>query len=65
MDGIVEIVPVRAMSSPCVNICQIDEATGWCIGCRRTIDEIACWTAGSDTWRDQVIAALPTRVAER
>ena len=29
--------------SPCVNICQINPETGYCIGCMRTIDEIAGW----------------------
>ena len=36
-------VSVAAVPSPCVSICRIDAATGWCEGCFRTIDEIACW----------------------
>ncbi len=31
--------------SPCVSVCQMDEATGWCEGCLRTIDEIMDWGA--------------------
>ena len=58
---IVEIVPVRMIASPCVNICEIDAASGWCVGCRRTLDEIAGWTSGSEAWRDAVMAALPGR----
>lgn len=27
--------------SPCVKICKLDEATGKCIGCGRTLNEIA------------------------
>ncbi|MDT8759953.1 DUF1289 domain-containing protein [Sphingomonas psychrotolerans] len=52
--------PVR---SPCINICRIDDATGWCIGCGRTLDEIARWgrTTGSD--RESVTAQLPARMA--
>lgn len=33
-----------AVTSPCVSICKMDEATGWCEGCLRTLDEIAFWS---------------------
>ena len=29
--------------SPCISVCQIDNATGECLGCRRTIEEIRDW----------------------
>jgi predicted Fe-S protein YdhL (DUF1289 family) len=29
--------------SPCIAVCQIDDATGCCIGCFRDIDEIRDW----------------------
>ncbi len=61
MDGIVETAPVQSIESPCVNICVMDDATGWCLGCARTIDEIAGWSSGAATWRDAVMAALPER----
>jgi len=32
-----------AVPSPCISICRIDPASGWCEGCLRTIDEIAHW----------------------
>jgi predicted Fe-S protein YdhL (DUF1289 family) len=35
--------------SPCINICRIDEASGWCEGCLRTLDEIAAWATLDDT----------------
>jgi len=31
-----------APASPCINVCSLD-ADGNCVGCYRTIDEIACW----------------------
>ncbi|MES1975542.1 MAG: DUF1289 domain-containing protein [Pseudomonadota bacterium] len=65
MDGIVETVPVRAIESPCVNICVMDEASGLCTGCARTIDEIAGWSGGSAAWRDRVMAELPARMRAR
>ncbi len=30
--------------SPCVNVCRLDETTRLCVGCFRTLDEIACWS---------------------
>ena len=61
MDGIVETVPIRRIDSPCVNICEMDATTGLCLGCARTIDEIAVWSSRSAAWRDEVMAALPRR----
>ena len=29
--------------SPCISVCQVDNATGCCIGCFRSIDEIREW----------------------
>jgi predicted Fe-S protein YdhL (DUF1289 family) len=29
--------------SPCISICAIDPGTGYCVGCFRTLDEIAGW----------------------
>jgi uncharacterized protein len=52
--------PVR---SPCVNICEIDDVTGWCVGCGRTLDEIARWGATDDMDRNAVLAQLPARMA--
>jgi uncharacterized protein len=39
--------------SPCISICRIDAASGLCVGCLRTLDEIAAWSAlGEDARRD-------------
>lgn len=60
----------QPVPSPCIDVCRMDEATGWCVGCLRTLDEIALWSALDDddrrqVWRDleQRRAALPQRVA--
>lgn len=50
--------------SPCVGICKLDEATGFCIGCARTGSEVADWIAMSDAERDQVWLRLPDRLAK-
>jgi predicted Fe-S protein YdhL (DUF1289 family) len=48
-------------ASPCISICRIDEATGWCEGCLRTLDEIAVWSLLDDEERRQVNASLGQR----
>ncbi|GAP35836.1 DUF1289 domain-containing protein [Piscinibacter sakaiensis] len=47
--------------SPCIDVCRMDPATGWCLGCRRTIDEIAAWSRMDDAARRRVWALLPDR----
>ena len=29
--------------SPCVSVCAVDPDSGHCLGCHRTLDEIAAW----------------------
>jgi predicted Fe-S protein YdhL (DUF1289 family) len=48
--------------SPCVKVCELDPEATFCIGCYRTIDEIAAW----GTWSaDQRAAVLRTLAARR
>ena len=49
--------------SPCISVCQIDPATGWCIGCRRSIDEIRDWIISTPEERQKILDALPARRA--
>jgi uncharacterized protein len=49
------------MKSPCVQICQMDPVRGQCLGCARTLDEIARWSQMSDAERDRIMAELPRR----
>ena len=47
------------MKSPCVKVCQMDPSRDLCLGCRRTLDEIARWGAMNDQEREQILAELP------
>lgn len=47
--------------SPCTNVCRIDRRTGWCEGCRRSVDEITRWPLASDAERQAILDALPAR----
>jgi len=49
------------IGSPCVKICTLDARSGLCLGCGRTIDEIARWTKMSDDERRRIMTELPTR----
>ena len=48
-----------AVVSPCVNICKMEE--GLCVGCFRTIDEIARWAAIGDADKRLILAAVAQR----
>lgn len=50
------------LETPCVNICLLDNETGLCVGCGRTLAEIAGWAGMSDAERRAVMAALPMRI---
>jgi predicted Fe-S protein YdhL (DUF1289 family) len=49
------------MNSPCIKVCQMDPVRGICIGCCRSLDEIARWGVMSDEERERVLAELPRR----
>jgi predicted Fe-S protein YdhL (DUF1289 family) len=47
--------------SPCINVCRMDAATGWCEGCQRTLREIGRWGGMSDADKRAVWQVLPAR----
>jgi predicted Fe-S protein YdhL (DUF1289 family) len=49
------------IESPCVKICVIHPETRLCLGCHRSIDEIAGWSRMTPEARRKVMAALPDR----
>ena len=50
--------------SPCIGVCQLDGRTQSCIGCGRTIGEIAAWSGLSNEERRAIVARLKaSRVA--
>ena len=52
------------METPCVNVCLLDNETGLCVGCGRTVQEIAGWASLSPEWRRAIMAKLPARLAQ-
>jgi predicted Fe-S protein YdhL (DUF1289 family) len=53
--------PPRPIRTPCVQVCTLDAESGLCLGCRRTLEEIASWARLSEAERDRVMAELPGR----
>lgn len=52
---------MAAIETPCIKVCIVDPQSGRCIGCARTLDEIAGWTSFSDSERSRIMAELPGR----
>ena len=51
------------IETPCVKICTLDARARLCLGCGRTIDEIAGWGTMSADERSRIMAELPARLA--
>lgn len=42
----------------------MDAASGWCVGCLRTLDEIALWSRSSDTDKQRIWVNLAQRATQ-
>jgi predicted Fe-S protein YdhL (DUF1289 family) len=52
----------QPIKTPCVKVCVVDGQSNNCLGCGRTLGEIAQWARFSDDQRDTVMALLPARI---
>jgi predicted Fe-S protein YdhL (DUF1289 family) len=53
-----------SIETPCTKICMIDPRSNLCLGCGRTLGEIARWHCMDDAERREVMAQLPARMAQ-
>ena len=51
----------RVIETPCTKICTLDASGRICIGCRRTVDEIAKWASLTDEQRRRIMKELRRR----
>ncbi len=51
------------IESPCVKLCVVHPETRLCMGCHRSLDEIAAWSRMTPEARRAVMADLPARAA--
>ena len=49
------------IATPCVKVCIVDGESGLCLGCYRTLAEVAGWTGFSDAERAAIMAGLDAR----
>jgi predicted Fe-S protein YdhL (DUF1289 family) len=49
------------IASPCVKLCRLAPEVPLCIGCFRTLDEIAAWAGFAEAERRAVLAQLEAR----
>jgi len=70
----IELIAARArlvratpenVPSPCISICRMSEATGWCEGCFRSIDEIRQWSKSDDAAKRALWLQIEKRVMTR
>ena len=53
-----------SIETPCIAVCMIDPTTGLCLGCGRTLPEIARWHRIDGVERLAIMALLPARMAD-
>ncbi|MCG8544129.1 MAG: DUF1289 domain-containing protein [Alphaproteobacteria bacterium] len=51
-------------TTPCVAVCQIDPEHGFCLGCYRTLKEIARWGKITESERQALLPELDRRREE-
>lgn len=59
----VALAKAQYLPSPCVSVCVMDDASGYCRGCWRSIDEIAAWSTLDDAGKRAVWQCIPARAA--
>ena len=57
-------MPGDPVSTPCVKVCIVDGKNGLCVGCGRTLSEIAAWGGMDETRRAAIMRELPARLAK-
>jgi hypothetical protein len=56
-----EVWKREEIASPCIKVCVVHPEARLCVGCHRTIDEIAAWSRISAETRAAIMAELPAR----
>lgn len=50
----------QEVASPCISVCELDEQE-ICLGCGRSLQDIADWSAASDSQRQQILETARVR----
>jgi hypothetical protein len=59
----VELVEMsdQEIQSPCIGVCSMDDLSGLCLGCYRTLEEIQGWWDLDNTGKQAVIEQASER----
>jgi predicted Fe-S protein YdhL (DUF1289 family) len=55
--------PRPPIATPCIKVCVIDGESGLCLGCQRTLPEVASWGRLTAAERAAIMAGLAERRA--
>ncbi len=53
------------VQSPCIGVCSMDDSTGFCQGCYRSMDEIQGWWDLDNSQKQVVVELASEREAEQ
>ena len=54
----------EVVKSPCIGVCAMDDLTGFCQGCYRTLDEITGWWDMDAPTQKALLETVATRELE-
>ena len=52
------------VQSPCIGVCSMNDSTGLCLGCYRTMDEIQAWWDLDNSQKQAVVELASEREAQ-
>jgi uncharacterized protein len=52
-----------AVESPCISVCAMDEMSGLCLGCYRTLEEIQGWWDLDNTQKSKIVDEASQRAS--
>lgn len=53
--------PPSTVASPCIKVCTFDESGEYCIGCKRTPEEMRDWYIMTDDEKNNLLEQLAVR----
>ncbi|WP_116140046.1 DUF1289 domain-containing protein [Trinickia diaoshuihuensis] len=64
-DAIAAARVLTPVGSPCIDVCRLNQVSGYCEGCLRTRAEIKAWKSSSDEDKLAMLERLAVRNRER
>ncbi len=66
--ALIDYGDIMAVKSPCIDVCEFDSRTGYCLGCARTLEEARKWEKLTDYRRHTILndrARRETKLGKR